>query len=47
MNSEWWIGDAELALRAAPRASDRCTSSIHHSEFIIQDCPQPLDVRRC
>ena len=36
MNSELRIGDAELALRASPRASDRCPSSIHNSEL-----PQP------
>jgi hypothetical protein len=35
MNSEWSIGNAELALRAAPKASDCCTSSIHNSEFTI------------
>ena len=37
MNSEWRIGDAELALRTAPRPSDPCTSSIHNSEFTIQN----------
>jgi len=26
---------AELALRAASRASDRCTSSIHNSELLL------------
>jgi hypothetical protein len=33
MNSEWRIGDAEPAPRAAPGASDRSTSSIHNSEL--------------
>jgi hypothetical protein len=28
-------------LRTAPRSSDRCTSSIHNSEFTIQNCPGP------
>ena len=46
MNSEWRIGDAELALRTAPRPSDPCTSSIHNSEFTIQNCPSPSPVFR-
>ena len=41
MNGEWRIGDAELALRTAPRSSARCTYSIHNSEFTIQNCPSP------
>ena len=41
MNSECELGMQTSAPRAAPRASDRCTSSIHNSEFTIELPPVP------
>jgi len=42
MNGEWGMANGELGMQnllCAPRASDRRTSSIHHPEFTIQNCP--------